>query len=133
MFYLISSEYVGPNKANSAGDIIGDSETIVITTTPPTANMSGEVLTSGWLGTTNDWASYAKGEYKSLELALAELKDLGFTSELNFNDIVQGAVSAWQRPSAALEKWTACDWLGNAMSDKEICSEYKITSGTTDA
>lgn len=132
MYYLVSSEYVGANESDSSGNIIGDSETITITTTSPITNMSGEVLTHGWLGTTNDWASYAKGEYDSLELALAELKELGFTYQVDTDDVTDGDVSVWQRPEAALEKWSAGDWLGNAMSNEEICTEYKISANTSD-
>jgi hypothetical protein len=31
--------------------------------------MSREIRTSGWLGTTNDWAKYAHGEFNTIEEA----------------------------------------------------------------
>ena len=130
MFYLISIEYVGANKLDSRGHIIGDSETVQLTTTPPKTNMSGEVLVNGWLGTTNDWSHNALGEFKTLEDALEELKILGFTSRVDSDSC--NVVSEWQRPSAALEKWSAEDWLLNTMGAELICKDYDITAETTD-
>jgi hypothetical protein len=130
MFYLISIEYVGPNTLDSKGNIIGDSETVQITTTPPRTNMSDEVMINGWLGTTNDWSSHALGEFKTLEDALSELKSLGFTSEVESEE--NGVFSEWQKPSAALEKWSAGDWLLNSLGREGICKEYCIAAETTD-
>jgi hypothetical protein len=39
--------------------------------------MSGEECTSGWLGTTNDWAEYAHGEFSSLEEARQAVASVG--------------------------------------------------------
>lgn len=130
MFYLISNEYVGPNEKDSRGNIIGDSETIVITKKQGTTNMSNEPISNGWLGTTNDWSSYARGEFSNLDDALAELKVLGFTSQIDDDDM--DAISAWQKPRAALEKWGAGEWLIDTMGSEWVCNEYNITENTSD-
>ena len=36
--------------------------------------MSNEVCLDGWCGTTNDWATYARGEFPNLEAAEAYIK-----------------------------------------------------------
>jgi len=60
-FYIVETDFVGSGE--------GDFHGVVITTKAPTTNMSGEIRLNGWLGTTNDWTSYAHGEYDSLEVA----------------------------------------------------------------
>ena len=61
-YYIISTEDVGPNaKPNN--------KKIEIRTEPGTTNQGGEIKLSGWLGTTNDYAKYAYGEYNSLKEA----------------------------------------------------------------
>ncbi len=132
MFYLVSSEYVGPNTTDSRGDIIGDSETVKITKTPPTTNMSGDILINGWLGTTNDWSSHALGEFETLDDALAELKSMGFTSEIETTDEEEGVIGEYQKPSAARDNWNAGEWLLDSLGTEGICKEYGITAETTD-
>jgi hypothetical protein len=62
MYYVIAIEYVGPNPQDHVND-----DTIGIYTEPARANLTGEARTSGWCGTTNDRATYAHGEYHTLE------------------------------------------------------------------
>jgi hypothetical protein len=63
-YYIVSENYVGPNVDQNL-----NSHCVRITTTPPRTNMSREIRTSGWLGTTNDWAKYAHGEFNTIEEA----------------------------------------------------------------
>lgn len=76
-YYITSSEYVGPNQEERF-----NSHTYSIHTYAPRTNMSHEVRTEGWLGTTNDVAEYAHGEFESEEAARAEigrlLEDCGY-------------------------------------------------------
>jgi hypothetical protein len=63
-YYIIEREYVGPNQDQNV-----DSHTYTIQTIPARTNMSREVRTDGWCGTTNDWALYARGEYETEQAA----------------------------------------------------------------
>ena len=67
--YVIEENYVGPNQDQNI-----DADTIKITTEPARKNMSNEVCLDGWCGTTNDWATYARGEFPNLEAAEAYIK-----------------------------------------------------------
>ena len=67
MFYIIEREYVGPNRDQHADD----GHIIIVQNVPGRTNSSYEERIDGWLGTTNDWAEYARGEYGSLESARA--------------------------------------------------------------
>lgn len=72
-FYIVETIYAGPNPNDSQ---YVDADTIKITSTPARGNMSGEIVTKGWCGTTNDWAVYAHGEYASLESAQSAVAEI---------------------------------------------------------
>lgn len=59
-YYIIKTEYVGPNQDQHVDD-----NRIEIRTNPARTNMSHEVKLDGWCGTTNDWAVYAHGKYET--------------------------------------------------------------------
>jgi hypothetical protein len=63
-YYIIEINYVGINQDQHI-----DSDEIQIRTEPGRTNSSNEVSTEGWLGTTNDWAYYAHGEYETIDEA----------------------------------------------------------------
>ncbi|MFW6118841.1 MAG: hypothetical protein ACOC7S_00745 [Planctomycetota bacterium] len=65
--YVVHVEYVGPNREKHHAD--GDY--VVLTPDPPRTNLSGEVKTEGWLGTSNDWSKWAYGRFESREAAEA--------------------------------------------------------------
>ncbi len=71
MFYVIEHEYVGPNRKGlfrqtSMGSWVPRTQ-YVIQTTPGRTNMGNKEVVSGWLGTTNDNAQWALGEFESAE------------------------------------------------------------------
>ena len=70
MYYLIETQYAGPNTGD---DRYADADRIEISTRPALTNMSHEPRVNGWCGTTNDWAVHAHGEYESLEAARAAI------------------------------------------------------------
>jgi hypothetical protein len=72
MYYIIETNYVGPNQAQ---DQYVDADKIEITTSPAITNSSHEERIDGWCGTTNDWAVYAHGEYASIEEARAAITE----------------------------------------------------------
>jgi hypothetical protein len=69
MFYVIETEYVGPNENP-------DSHTYHIQTCPGRKNMSHEPAVSGWLGTTNDWSRTAHGEFETIQAAQTKIHEL---------------------------------------------------------
>lgn len=133
MYYLIESQYVGPNRKDSQGNRYPSGE-LTIETSPGVRNMSREPAIAGWLGTTNDWSLTAHGEYETLEAAQAAADDLGYTevSESEYDDtpdVIETRVSK----ADAREQWDASDWLGASTSREKQLSELHITATTTDA
>lgn len=57
-FYLIELSYVGPNQPKGP---LG--QRIRVRQEPGRKNMSGELCSEGWLGTTDDWDKTAIGEF----------------------------------------------------------------------
>ncbi len=72
MYYIIETNYVGPNQTQ---DQYVDVDTIEISTSPAITNNSHEECAEGWCGTTNDWAVYAHGEYSTVEAARAAINE----------------------------------------------------------
>lgn len=139
MFYLLSSDYVGPDKRDSHGNIRGDSEVMSICTEPGRTNQSREVRVEGWLGTTNDTSRRAHGEFVTVEEARAEAARLGFTAkprngwdECGREVWDEDVVEIWVRPEAAREQWDAGEWFSTTGS-AGVASEYSITADSTDA
>lgn len=140
MFYLIETQDVGPNEKDSRGHWKGDTRTMQIHTEPGRTNMSHEIKTSGWLGTTNDWYSAAHGEFDTLEAARAEAHRRGFTAENPLSDDDQHwddemnpvIVEVWITPEAARDQWDAGDWFINGLGCDGTRTEYGITAMTTD-
>ena len=71
IYYVIESEYVGPN---TQGRI--DSHLVTITTDAPRTNLSHEVRLDGWIGTTNDTSRHAHGAYTSEDDAREAVAEL---------------------------------------------------------
>jgi len=72
MYYIIETNYVGPNQNQ---DQYADVDKIEISASPAITNSSREERTDGWCGTTNDWAVYAHGEYVTIEQARAAITE----------------------------------------------------------
>lgn len=121
-YYVLSSEYVGPNLSERF-----NSHTVWISTKPGRTNMSNEPRTDGWLGTTNDWTHYAHGEFDTIDEAreaiiemLGEDRRLIDNEEFNEDAIETYAASQY-------EEWdseNSVDWCYDARDD--------ITDETTD-
>jgi hypothetical protein len=72
MYYVIETNYVGPNQTQ---DQYVDVDKIEISTSPAITNSSHEERNEGWCGTINDWAVYAHGEYAAIEQARAAITE----------------------------------------------------------
>jgi hypothetical protein len=90
MFYVIETEYVGPNPQQHL-----DSHSYHVQNCPGLLNMSHEPRTFGWLGTTNDWSENAHGEFDTLEEARAEIERLtnGDYREQDLSDFHDGNIT----------------------------------------
>ena len=83
MYYIIETNYVGPNQTQ---DQYVDVDRIEISTSPAMTNSSQEDRAEGWCGTTNDWAVYAHGEYAAIEEArVAIAEKFGEVRDANAN------------------------------------------------
>ena len=134
MFYLIVTEYVGPNKRDSKGNIIGDSAIALIRREPSRTNSSREVLIEGWLGTTNDQDTHAHGEFETLDEARGAAADLGYTHRRDDVDgFDESTVEAYVSAAAARAQWDADDWLHGLCDHNTTREQYGITAATTDA
>lgn len=128
MFYIIETNYVGPNQDQNA-----DADEVRIQTEPGRTNSSNQERTEGWLGTTNDWAEYARGEYETEQEARAAVAELfGECREREigsdpFNDDPDGCVIAafkiGKYEPMSLE-WTS-DWIQSGL-------KADVTADTTD-
>lgn len=121
-YYVVETEYVGPNQSQHLND-----HTYNITTDAPRTNLSREVRTEGWLGTTNDWSEIARGAYDSLDEARAAVRAaLGDNCrESDAEDLDEGVVESYL--VGAYEAW-------DAESSETWCyeSRHEVTADTTD-
>lgn len=128
MFYIIETNYVGPNKDQHV-----DADEVRIQTEPGRTNSSRQERTDGWLGTTNDWAEVAHGEYETEEEAreaieerFGECRERAVGSD-PVNDDPDGCVVAvfkigkFEKMS---REWTA-DWINPGL-------QSDVTADTTD-
>lgn len=124
MYYIVMTEYVGPNPQENL-----DSDVIDIRTSPARKNMSGEICVNGWCGTTNDWSCTAHGEYPSIEEAISaieekfgEVRECDAESESDNPDVVKAYKQGKFIPMSRRE---TAGWLWEAMKED-------IVADTTD-
>jgi len=122
-FYVIETEYVGPNQDQHIDD-----DVIRIQAEPERGNMSNEIVLDGWCGTTNDWAVYAHGSYDTEQEAEDFIRrDFGDVRDVT-NDVISGpnVMAVFKQgiytPMSRSESW---DWIYNDI-------ENEITADTTD-
>lgn len=130
MFYVIETNYVGPNQGQ--GRYV-DTDKIEISTSPALTNLSQEERTEGWCGTTNGWAVFAHGAYGTLKEARAAIAAkfgevrAGDPSGANFEPD-NGSVIATYKPGlyTPLSRETTADLMHEAI-------QADIAADTTDA
>ncbi len=106
-YYIIEINYIGPNP-------LCDVDTIGIYKTPAYGNMSKEPVVDGWAGTTNDWATYAHGEFDSIEEARAKIAELyPERREIDEYDDYENVIVELYKPGkyAEMSKEGTSDWL----------------------
>lgn len=126
MFYIIETNYVGPNP-----DQHTDADEVRIQTEPGRTNSSHQERTEGWLGTTNDWAEYACGEYETEEAARAAVEErFGECRECASDpfsvDPDRSVVAVFKlgKHESMSYEWTA-DWIYSGL-------QSDVTADTTD-
>lgn len=133
-FYVIETEYVGPNKQDSEGHWIGDTwHHWTIQTEPGRTNMSNEPREDGWLGTSNDWHANAHGRFDTLDAARQAVRDMAVTDDEAVrcepdDDDGPEVVERWITAEAAREQWGADDWFHSQCSHNVTCDSYNITA-----
>ncbi len=130
-YYLITTEYAGPNERDSAGEIIGDSRELIICTTPGRTNLSKEIITNGWMGTTNNISRHAHGVCDSLEEAVKVAADLGFTEEFEGTD--ESYADDWVASYISDERANYQYWDAGYWFCDNPCDEYGINADSTDS
>lgn len=128
MFYIIETNYVGPNQDQHC-----DADLVRIQTEPGRTNSSHKERTEGWLGTTNDWAEYAHGEYDTIEEARAAVEEqFGPCREREigtdpFNDDPDGCVVAVFKIGQyeQMSREATGDWIYEGL-------RAEVTADTTD-
>ena len=122
-YYVIETNYVGPND-------LYDPDTIGIYTRPAYGNMSQQPVVDGWAGTTNDWATYAHGEFGTLEDARAKVEEMyPDRREVDVLQQDEDCVELWKLGKyAIMTREDTADWLYEAMcalTGKESDEELK--------
>lgn len=131
MFYVIEKKYVGPNQDQHIDD-----DCIIISTRPAVYNMTGEICTAGWCGTTDDWATFALGAYDTMGgadfavRALGPMRDTdpvtGDAYEGPYDD-EEGIVARYKRGLLTpMSKDQSIEWAYETIHDQ-------ITASSTDA
>lgn len=127
-YYITSSEYVGPNLSDRC-----NSHSYEIKTKAPRTNSSREIRTEGWLGTTNDVAEYAHGEFETLEEARAAVLEILGT---DYRETDLSEMPEYER-GGLIESYTVGAYLEvDAETSITWCYESirsDVTADTTDA
>jgi len=136
MFYIIEHVYSGPNNRCLATDRrhIVDGHYFVVQEHPGRKNLSGEPAVGGkcaptWLGTTGDWARYARGGYETEQEAFRVAIELAEAHAVGHREITdcEGKVRIYVGSESWANLWDTEDWLAGATDD-----ELGITLGMTD-
>ena len=139
MFYVIEKEFVGHADFGTGYDKLVNGHYFEVRTEPGRKNMSNEVAVGSnaepvWLGTTNDWSAYARGEYETEDEAIfAACAAAGsYGHGRRYIEAGEpGADDGWARAYVGDEAWAnlvdAGEWLSE-LSDEEL----GIHSGMTD-
>ncbi len=127
MFYVIETQYVGPNQQQHL-----DAQVFEVAAQPAITNSSKEVRTEGWCGTTNDWAVYAHGEFARQESAedwiKTRLADEGWREEELegrhpsecYDDEELGVVARYRVGRyAPMTAEATGDWIADGLDDIE--------------
>ena len=135
MFYVVEIEYVGPGQDD---DGHADADRVQVWANAPRTNGSHEPRTEGWCGTTDGWATYARGEYSTLCQAISAIESkFGPVRDVteedpdtrrDLSEFAEGKIYASYRKGAygPLSKNETIDWAYEGIRED-------VTADTTDA
>jgi len=128
MYYIIECEYCGPNVRNLGIDrrFITDGHYFCILEHPGRKNMSGEPAVGHrnsptWLGTTNDWAEYARGAYETEEEAIQVAIELAEAHSVGYREVTDdedGLTRIFVGSDTWANLWDTEDWLAEATNEE---------------
>jgi len=131
MYYVIEKEFVGHADFCTGYGLLVNGHFFEVRDEPGRKNMSGDTAVGSrtepvWLGTTNDWSAYARGEYETEDAAIANACALAEAHGCGhrFADTGEpGALDGYPRAYVGDEAWTnlvdAGEWL-QELSDEEL-------------
>jgi hypothetical protein len=112
-YYITTHEYVGPNARDPYGRRYR--ELLYIQSDAPRTNVSHEIRTEGWLGTTNDWSVHAHGKFATLEEARAAVAARWNTYEIEYDEEEEPVVEIYGVGEVDPRGiWDAGDWLAHS-------------------
>ena len=144
MFYVIEKEFVGPVDFNTGYKNIVNGHYFEVRDEPGRKNMSGETAVGSrtepvWLGTTNDWAAYARGSYDTEDAAIANACALAEAAGHGhrFSDTGEpGALDGYPRAYVGDDEWAnvvdAGEWLAE-IGDDELGIHADMSEDEIDA
>ena len=138
-YYVIEKEFVGHADFGTGYDKLVNGHFFEVRDEPGRKNMSKEIAIGRpdepvWLGTTNDWASYARGAYETEDdanVAACLFAEAAGHGSRFVEAGEPGAEDGWNRVYVGDEAWSnlvdAGEWL-QELSDEEL----GINPGMTD-
>ena len=126
-YYVVEARWTGPDKDTWR---YIDFDRYEVTTEPPRNNADGSIQLSGWLGTNDDVARYAHGEYESQVAAeYAIIQSLGCDCRRHDEGCaaLEAGVVALYRPGryAPMSDDVLSDYIFRAVE----CNEISVPSG----
>ena len=143
-YYVIEREFVGHADFGTGYDKLVNGHYFEVRTEPGRKNMSNEVAIGRpdepvWLGTTNDWAAYARGSYDTEDAAIANACALAEAAGHGhrFSDTGEpGALDGYPRAYVGDDEWAnvvdAGEWLAE-IGDDELGIHADMSEDEIDA
>jgi len=143
-YYVIEKEFVGHADINTGRDLMVNGHYFEVRDEPGRKNMSREVAVGSrtepvWLGTTNDWSAYARGEYETEDAAIANACTLAEAHGCGhrFADTGEpGALDGYPRAYVGDDEWAnvvdAGEWLAE-IGDDELGIHADMSEDEIDA
>ena len=118
MFYLIETNYIGPDDRPNA-------DRVVIAEEPVTGVSSRQPVIEGWAGSFNSTAYYGRGAYETLDAARAAVADLlGEHREVEAEPDEIEAFCPGKYPSMTFDE--AADWIAAGGIDVSTATDEAL-------
>ncbi len=130
-YFIIENEYVGHADFNTGYNLLVNGHYFEVRDEPGRKNMSHETAVGSssqpiWLGSSNNWSAYARGEYETVDAAIAAAIRLAKEAGHGYRHVLAGepgAEDGFDRVYVGDEAWSnlvdAGEWL-DALSYEEL-------------